>query len=300
MSESSNKSIGIDHGPPVSSGPGWNDIPDALFAIAKKKQAKQATASVASTMTVNAITSPITQPLAQGGGMPEPEQHPPPMGGPGSNLPPPPPMNYGFQQPQQNYYGGGAPQNTFEAPPPPAPAPGNLMNPYQQQPSQPQNTGYTGFQPQPMGYQPMTPQPPQQAAQQPPRPETPPPEPPQPVQKGPIPADHQILQEVFDGLKNRCLAASNHPQHKRKLMEVSKKLDVLYDKLRDNSLPPNVTTSLHQLVQYIWSFDYNSCLQVINQMVSGGSFTLLAEFLPGVKVLIQVASQLGVYVERPQ
>ena len=57
----------------------------------------------------------------------------------------------------------------------------------------------------------MTPQPPQQAAQQPPRPVTPPPEPPQPVQKGPIPADHQILQEVFDGLKNRCLAASNHP-----------------------------------------------------------------------------------------
>ena len=32
---------------------------------------------------------------------------------------------------------------------PPAHAPGNLMNPYQQQPLQPQNTGYTGFQPQP-------------------------------------------------------------------------------------------------------------------------------------------------------
>ena len=60
-----------------------------------------------------------------------------------------------------------------------------------------------------------------------------------------------------------------------------------------------MTTGLHQLVQYIWAFDYNSCLQVINQMVSGGSFTLLAEFLPGIKVLIQVASQLGVYVERP-
>ena len=43
-----------------------------------------------------------------------------------------------------------------------------------------------------------------------------------------------------------------------------------------------------------------SCLQVINQMVSGGSFALLAEFLPGIKVLIQVASQLGVYVKRPQ
>ena len=52
-------------------------------------------------------------------------------------------------------------------------------------------------------------QPPQQAPQQPPKQETP--EPPQPVQKGPIPADHQILQDVFDGLKTRCMAASNHP-----------------------------------------------------------------------------------------
>ena len=49
----------------------------------------------------------------------------------------------------------------------------------------------------------------------------------------------------------------------------------------------------------IFSFPY-SCLQVINQMVSGGSFALLAEFLPGIKVLIQVASQLGVYVKRPE
>jgi hypothetical protein len=52
----------------------------------------------------------------------------------------------------------------------------------------------------------MTPQPLQHAT---PQPQTP--EPPQPVQKGPIPADHQILQEVFDGLKNRCISASNHP-----------------------------------------------------------------------------------------
>ena len=52
----------------------------------------------------------------------------------------------------------------------------------------------------------MTPQPLQHDT---PQPQTP--EPPQPVQKGPIPADHQILQEVFDGLKNRCLSASNHP-----------------------------------------------------------------------------------------
>merc|ERR1719189_3259865 len=144
-----------------------------------------------------------------GGGGAEPDQAPPPLGGMGmgSNpgMPTPPPMNYGYQQPQQqNYYGGGgsgAPAPAFEAPPPPAPAPANLMNPYQQQqqlpPSQPQNAGFAGGFQQPTGYQPMTSQPLQHAT-------------PQPVQKGPIPADHQILQEVFDGLKNRCLSASNH------------------------------------------------------------------------------------------
>merc|ERR550534_2354542 len=130
MSESSSKSTAIDHGPPVSSGPGWNDPSAALLALAKKKQAGGAGAA---TNTVNAITSPITRPLAMGGGGAEPDQAPPPMGGMGMGSNPP--MNYGYQQPQQqNYYGGGgsgAPAPAFEQ---------------QQQlpPSQPQNAGFAG------------------------------------------------------------------------------------------------------------------------------------------------------------
>ncbi len=34
---------------------------------------------------------------------------------------------------------------------------------------------------------------------------------PAPVEKGPIPAEHLVLQEVFDGLRNKCVAAANHP-----------------------------------------------------------------------------------------
>ena len=65
-------------------------------------------------------------------------------------------------------------------------------------------------------------------------------------------------------------------------------------------LTTNITTGLHQMIQYVWAYDYDTCLQVVNQMVSsGGSFALLAEFMPGVKVLIQVAKQMGVYIERP-
>ncbi len=35
-------------------------------------------------------------------------------------------------------------------------------------------------------------------------------------------------------------------------------------------------------------------------MISSGSFDVLAEFMPGVKVLIQVAMQLGTYLEGPR
>ena len=74
--------------------------------------------------------------------------------------------------------------------------------------------------------------------------------------KRPIPEEHQILQEVFDGLKNKCLAASNHPQNHRKLEDVGKKLEVLYEKLRNQVLTLHVTTGLHQLILFIWEFDY--------------------------------------------
>jgi hypothetical protein len=32
-----------------------------------------------------------------------------------------------------------------------------------------------------------------------------------PKEKAPLPAEHAQIQDVFDGLKNKCLAAANHP-----------------------------------------------------------------------------------------
>lgn len=63
-----------------------------------------------------------------------------------------------------------------------------------------------------------------------------PPPPPAPVVKGPIPSEHQIIQDTFDLLVNRCQQATQQLPLKRKLDEVKKKLDVLYDKLRDNKV----------------------------------------------------------------
>ena len=67
-----------------------------------------------------------------------------------------------------------------------------------------------------------------------------PPPPPAPVVKGPIPTEHQVIQDTFDLLVNRCQQAAQQLPLKRKLDEVKKKLDVLYDKLRENRVNFNV------------------------------------------------------------
>jgi protein transport protein SEC31 len=56
------------------------------------------------------------------------------------------------------------------------------------------------------------------------------------IEKSPIPQENQIIQNVFDSLLNKCLTASNVPAIRRKLDDVAKKLEVLYDKLRDSSV----------------------------------------------------------------
>ena len=52
--------------------------------------------------------------------------------------------------------------------------------------------------------------------------------------KGPIPSEHQIIADTFDLLVSRCQQATQQLPLKRKLDDVKKKLDVLYDKLREN------------------------------------------------------------------
>ncbi len=63
-----------------------------------------------------------------------------------------------------------------------------------------------------------------------------PPPPPPPVVKGPIPSEHQIIPDTFDLLVSRCQQATQQLPLKRKLDDVKKKLEVLYDKLRENQV----------------------------------------------------------------
>jgi protein transport protein SEC31 len=122
------------------------------------------------------------------------------------------------------------------------------------------------------------------------------PEKPQPIQKPPIPEEHIHMQTVFDELKYQCSCAANNPQTKRKLEDVGRKLETLYDLLRDHTLSPNTLASLHQMVQLVQNGDYMGGLNLHTQLVSGPDFAQIASFMPGLKVLLQCALQLQVYV----
>ncbi|GFO38325.1 transport protein sec31a [Plakobranchus ocellatus] len=127
--------------------------------------------------------------------------------------------------------------------------------------------------------------------------QAPAPEPPKPVEKGPIPTEHQALQDVFDKLVKSCAQVAPNAQMKRKLEDVARKLEILYDKLRGNLLSQTVVVGLHQIVQAIQQYDYGTGLNVYTGMVSHGNFSEISNFMPAIKVLLQSASQMQVYVQ---
>ncbi|XP_059607355.1 protein transport protein Sec31A isoform X2 [Phlebotomus argentipes] len=154
-------------------------------------------------------------------------------------------------------------------------------------PPQQQFTGQMGFQQVP------APTPGLQPAATPPQ-KAPTPEPPKP--KAPIPEEHIYMQTVLNELRNQCVNAAANPQVKRKLEDVARRLESLYDLLREYRLGANTLAALNQLVQFVQIGDYASGLALHTQMCSGADFAQIAVFMPGIKVLLQTAMQLQVYL----
>eukprot|EP00112_Aurelia_sp_Birch-Aquarium-sp1_P011275 Seg237.6 transcript_id=Seg237.6/GoldUCD/mRNA.D3Y31 product="Protein transport protein Sec31A" protein_id=Seg237.6/GoldUCD/D3Y31 len=129
-----------------------------------------------------------------------------------------------------------------------------------------------------------------QAPQQPAEPE---PKPKQ-IDRPPIPAEHMELQQTFNAVIDRCRSAANNPQTKRKLEDVTRRVESLYDMLRHSKLSPNVLAGLHQISQACQQVNYPGGLQVHTEMVIRGNFSEIGSFMPGLKTLMQIAGQLGV------
>ncbi|KAJ8715326.1 hypothetical protein PYW08_005307 [Mythimna loreyi] len=123
-----------------------------------------------------------------------------------------------------------------------------------------------------------------------------PPEPAAPVQKAPLPEQHVILQSVFDAIRAECSNRATNPQMKRKLEDVQRRLETLYDMLREYKLSESACSSLHSCCAYAQSGNHAAALQVATSLATGADFAAVASFLPGLKMLCQLAQQLQVYV----
>ncbi|CAB1318039.1 unnamed protein product [Coregonus sp. 'balchen'] len=114
------------------------------------------------------------------------------------------------------------------------------------------------------------------------------------ITKKPIPEEHLILKSTFEGLIQKCLAAATDPQTKRKLDDANKRLEALYDKLREQTLSPAIVGGLHNMVQCIESRSYMESLNIHTHIVSSSNFSETSAFMPVLKVVLTQANKLGV------
>ncbi|XP_018428433.1 PREDICTED: protein transport protein Sec31B [Nanorana parkeri] len=114
------------------------------------------------------------------------------------------------------------------------------------------------------------------------------------IEKKELPPEHLPLQRTFSGLVQRCSSVASDPKTKRKLEDALHRLECLYDKLRENSLTPNILNGLHEIAHYVESRNYQQGLVVHAQVVSSSNFSEVSSFMPILKVLMTIASKLGV------
>uniref|UniRef100_G3R7K0 Protein transport protein Sec31A n=1 Tax=Gorilla gorilla gorilla TaxID=9595 RepID=G3R7K0_GORGO len=114
------------------------------------------------------------------------------------------------------------------------------------------------------------------------------------ITKKPIPDEHLVLKTTFEDLIQRCLSSATDPQTKRKLDDASKRLEFLYDKLREQTLSPTITSGLHNIARSIETRNYSEGLTMHTHIVSTSNFSETSAFMPVLKVVLTQANKLGV------
>ncbi|XP_051474726.1 protein transport protein Sec31A isoform X4 [Apus apus] len=114
------------------------------------------------------------------------------------------------------------------------------------------------------------------------------------ITKKPIPEEHLILKTTFEALIQRCLLSASDPQTKRKLDDANKRLEFLYDKLREQTLSPAIISGLHNMVKSIETRNYQEGLNIHTHIVSTSNFSETSAFMPVLKVVLTQANKLGV------
>ncbi|XP_034751953.1 protein transport protein Sec31A isoform X3 [Etheostoma cragini] len=114
------------------------------------------------------------------------------------------------------------------------------------------------------------------------------------IMKKPIPDEHLVLKTTFEGLIQKCLAVATDPQTKRKLDDANKRLEALYDKLREQTLSPAIVGGLHNMARSVEARSYTEGLSIHTHIVSNSNFSETSAFMPVLKVVLTQANKLGV------
>ncbi|XP_032079822.1 protein transport protein Sec31A isoform X6 [Thamnophis elegans] len=114
------------------------------------------------------------------------------------------------------------------------------------------------------------------------------------ITKKPIPEEHLILKTTFEALIQKCLSSATDPQTKRKLDDANKRLEFLYDKLRDQTLSPMIINGLHNIARSIETRNYTEGLNIHTHIVTTSNFSETSAFMPVLKVVLTQANKLGV------
>ncbi|XP_041107449.1 protein transport protein Sec31A isoform X7 [Polyodon spathula] len=114
------------------------------------------------------------------------------------------------------------------------------------------------------------------------------------ITKKPIPDEHLVLKTTFEGLIQKCTSAATDPQTRRKLDDANKRLESLYDKLRDQTLSPTIVNGLHNIARSIETRNYMEGLNMHTHIVSNSNFSETSAFMPVLKVVLTQANKLGV------
>ncbi|XP_077441908.1 protein transport protein Sec31A isoform X3 [Vanacampus margaritifer] len=114
------------------------------------------------------------------------------------------------------------------------------------------------------------------------------------IAKKPIPEEHLVLKTTFEGLVQKCLAVATDPQTRRKLDDANKRLEALYDKLREQTLSPAIVGGLHNMARSIEARAYAEGLGIHTHIVSSSNFSETSAFMPVLKVVLTQANKMGV------
>ncbi|XP_041086417.1 protein transport protein Sec31A-like isoform X8 [Polyodon spathula] len=114
------------------------------------------------------------------------------------------------------------------------------------------------------------------------------------ITKKPIPDEHLVLKTTFEGLIQKCMNAATDPQTRRKLDDANKRLEFLYDKLRDQTLSPTIVNGLHNIARSIETRNYMEGLNMHTHIVGNSNFSETSAFMPVLKVVLTQANKLGV------